>query len=85
MLCVATTLALLNLNTVNFLSTPLVYVGSLAMSCHVLNIGYMEQNIVVHVSDAVWKRFLHKACQTDFTFHSLVISSMGMPSFRTFH
>ena len=35
--------------------TPLVYFGSLAMSSHVVNIGYMEQNIVGHMSDAFWK------------------------------
>ena len=63
---------------------PLVYVVSLAISCHVVHIGYMEQNIVGHMSDAFLKRFLHKTCQTDFVY-ILVISYMGMPSFRTFH
>ena len=66
-LCVATPLALLNLNTQfnSFPSSSCLCSVSLAISCHVVNIGYMEQNIVGHVSDAFWKRFLHKTCQTD--------------------
>ena len=34
------------------------------MLFHVVNIGYMKQNIVGHMSNAFWKRFLHKTCQT---------------------
>ena len=34
------------------------------MSFHVVNIGYMVQDLVDHMSNAFWKDFLHKTCQT---------------------
>ena len=52
------------------------------MSCHVVNIGYMEQNIVGHMSDTFWKRFLHKTCQTDFVYIVFLSISYGYAVFQ---